>query len=1162
MRGRKKAFTIVELVVVIAVIAILAAVLIPTFSGMLKKANASADEQTVSLMNVAIAQRRIEGELSGEADLREAIDGVYGAGFYDRLEPVSAEDGYHFWYNLRKGEIELLQSEGVLGAQASEEGQERSAAFAESFGLRKELAEGYIFLDRGGSELAAIVRAFEEMTSGQAYADALLRVTELEKDAHDKAFASILEARLNEVAIVNDAGVFRTREATRPVFASGVRLLTAKLWIAGEQESLPLGGRNAIIENFTGEAYLPSTVEAVSSNGLYFGEGAACTVHVPSDIAIADVFAAYAATEGVRLEQGGVVYTIRGSALYCGEEAVAQLGGVPIRSFTLFAEGEPVGERMYVGADRGGVTFTAGEFYGEGGDRLEGAYALDWTAEPIEGVQIKDGALTWEQDCSAKMIEVTAKALAGEASVNVEVCLVRVTGMALAANGYAIEEGETLSLGLDTDAQYRLTAERFTYDTDGVFAEEICDTSLIFTSSDPQIAEVSEDGGLLPKSEGLVRIEVSLAAYPSVRASVSVRVVLPQAEAFERLFVWQDRYLYRIGNGNAFTVSDLFSLRDDAGEYERIGVRFYDCTGGTQKPMQAGGSLSAELLSGEGLQARYRFSGEGVAAIEAYLVRGGEETGNTRVLAEVINGQNVTDAQELGGAGETDVLLCDVTLRGSAVYAGGALYGNGFGIDVRDEEGNGGIRLQGASIDNAIVRADAAIARAVVLESGSCRLTNSCISGGKAAVWSTGASEIFIEDTAMAASCVDLAVQGRTQAVLRGITTYGDGLGVVFLEEASGSRLIAAGEWRQYNWLSEEDAALLDVTPSEAFASMRAAIVGMYGSQAFAHVFHTIDGRARLLAGLLLQGESAEVSDIRTDMSSVCYAACETAGMTLYAYSRGSQACDGEIASAGKYVYGGYAPAKQAGEAARLIFDDSFGYIPIGSEEGRYYYYAEGENAVHIGVSQGKRVLFDPLACTVLGRGGAALSFSAYIGGAPIEQAIWADLSMTGTLIVEYVAQDSAYDASGKVVSSPRFVCLTVYVEDATPPDARMEFGTGEVLYGRQGSMIAVTFRLCVDVYGQAEIVYEGAAQERVPASAETVQVRAVSAPDDPSAYRLYAYNGRTYLCGSALNAMGDYSVVVEYSFADQSGKTLTALRTFTFRADSETAVWSAFSAL
>ena len=41
MRNNRKGFTIVELVIVIAVIAILAGVLIPTFGGMIKKANES-----------------------------------------------------------------------------------------------------------------------------------------------------------------------------------------------------------------------------------------------------------------------------------------------------------------------------------------------------------------------------------------------------------------------------------------------------------------------------------------------------------------------------------------------------------------------------------------------------------------------------------------------------------------------------------------------------------------------------------------------------------------------------------------------------------------------------------------------------------------------------------------------------------------------------------------------------------------------------------------------------------------------------------------------------------------------------------------------------------------------------------------------------------------
>ena len=50
-RNNKKGFTIVELVIVIAVIAILAAVLIPTFSGIIAKANESADIKAVREMN-------------------------------------------------------------------------------------------------------------------------------------------------------------------------------------------------------------------------------------------------------------------------------------------------------------------------------------------------------------------------------------------------------------------------------------------------------------------------------------------------------------------------------------------------------------------------------------------------------------------------------------------------------------------------------------------------------------------------------------------------------------------------------------------------------------------------------------------------------------------------------------------------------------------------------------------------------------------------------------------------------------------------------------------------------------------------------------------------------------------------------------------------------
>ena len=50
----RRAFTITELVIVIAVIAILAAVLIPTFSNVIENSKRSHDEQYVKEMNISL----------------------------------------------------------------------------------------------------------------------------------------------------------------------------------------------------------------------------------------------------------------------------------------------------------------------------------------------------------------------------------------------------------------------------------------------------------------------------------------------------------------------------------------------------------------------------------------------------------------------------------------------------------------------------------------------------------------------------------------------------------------------------------------------------------------------------------------------------------------------------------------------------------------------------------------------------------------------------------------------------------------------------------------------------------------------------------------------------------------------------------------------------
>ncbi len=74
----KKAFTITELVIVIAVVAILAAVLIPTFANIIDKANESSDTQAVREMNLALENAEI---LEGKAeDLTDALEVLADAG--------------------------------------------------------------------------------------------------------------------------------------------------------------------------------------------------------------------------------------------------------------------------------------------------------------------------------------------------------------------------------------------------------------------------------------------------------------------------------------------------------------------------------------------------------------------------------------------------------------------------------------------------------------------------------------------------------------------------------------------------------------------------------------------------------------------------------------------------------------------------------------------------------------------------------------------------------------------------------------------------------------------------------------------------------------------------------------------------------------------------
>ena len=107
-RNNKKGFTIVELVIVIAVIAILAAVLIPTFAGIIKKAQLSSDQQAVRNMNVALAA---SGDLEG---INAVIDALAENGFNSEKALIPVSKGYKFMWSAAANCIVLLDETGAV----------------------------------------------------------------------------------------------------------------------------------------------------------------------------------------------------------------------------------------------------------------------------------------------------------------------------------------------------------------------------------------------------------------------------------------------------------------------------------------------------------------------------------------------------------------------------------------------------------------------------------------------------------------------------------------------------------------------------------------------------------------------------------------------------------------------------------------------------------------------------------------------------------------------------------------------------------------------------------------------------------------------------------------------------------------------------------------
>jgi type IV pilus assembly protein PilA len=160
-----KGFTLVELIVVIAIIGILSAVLVPSYMYFVEKANFSADQQDARNMTTVLKTHLVD-LTPYEIDNLEAPDIVAIVNMYEKnytFKPRSSK--WSFWYNEDAMAIEVSQNFSKTSVLPVV-----SAAPADFTGKSiEEVKDGYLLLDTKGNDLAYALNLVRNLQTAETF---------------------------------------------------------------------------------------------------------------------------------------------------------------------------------------------------------------------------------------------------------------------------------------------------------------------------------------------------------------------------------------------------------------------------------------------------------------------------------------------------------------------------------------------------------------------------------------------------------------------------------------------------------------------------------------------------------------------------------------------------------------------------------------------------------------------------------------------------------------------------------------------------------------------------------------------------------------------------------------------------------------------------------
>ena len=276
-RQNKKAFTLVELLVVIAILAILASVAVVGYTSFLKNAAVSNDESVVAQMNRYLEALKADSssEFYGEdihaGNIREITAHILAESGLGELEAEAAKYGYDFYFDLQEGVYVSKHGADINrpGVSNGLFGKNVANAIGENGKYEVRLENSFTtgnryFLVSTKGEVAELISAFYALGSSDTLQNDLVDLVNAAKETEE------LKNYIGSAVVVADKTNYRLGDTQSIVIVlDGVKYISAST----QEFDGDAWGIAFIAETLANVSYLtlPDSVTAIEDGALHLG---------------------------------------------------------------------------------------------------------------------------------------------------------------------------------------------------------------------------------------------------------------------------------------------------------------------------------------------------------------------------------------------------------------------------------------------------------------------------------------------------------------------------------------------------------------------------------------------------------------------------------------------------------------------------------------------------------------------------------------------------------------------------------------------------------------------------------------------------------------------------------------------------------------------------